>query len=72
MHFLIKLYIIIYLNIINLSLELLLQLFTQEKFHKFIQRLDICEMLILGVLLKKVARKPLKISLTPCVQIFFI
>ena len=49
-----------------------LQSSTQEKSPKFTQRLDVCEVLILDVLLKKVTRKPVKESLNPCVQIFFI
>ena len=57
----------------NLILKLLLQSYTQEKILKFTQKLDVCEILSLGVLLKKkVVRNPLKISLTPCVHNFFV
>ena len=37
-----------------LRLKLMVQSYTQEKFLKFIQRLEFCETLILGVLLKRV------------------
>ena len=56
----------------NLSIKLLLQLYTEEKHHKFTQWLNVCEILVLCVLLKKVTWKPLNISLNPCAQIFFI
>ena len=58
----------------NLSLKLVLHSYTQENIHNFTQRLDDCDILFLTVFffLKRVMLKPLKISLTSGMQVFFI
>ena len=56
---------------INLSLKLMSQSHMQEKIPKLIQRVDFREITIFGGLLKKVTRKPFKIT-NPYVQIYFI
>ena len=63
MHFLITFWVLIYLNIIKLRLKLLFQSITHEKeFTNVPKGVNVCEILVLGVLLK---RSLLKISLNP-------
>ena len=50
----------------------ILQTNTTKKKHKFTPKPYVCEILIVGGLLKKVTRNLFKISLNYCVQIFFI
>ena len=46
----------------NIKFELALQLYTQGKIHSSTQKIIFFETIILGILFKKVTRKPLKIS----------
>ena len=72
MRFLITFWVIARLIMINLILKILFQSITHEKIHNVSKEVVVCEILILGGLLKKVTRKPLKVSLNTCYQIFFI
>ena len=73
MHFLIKFWATIHLVIIKLSLKLLFQSFTHGKFTNLPKCLDVCEIFILGVLLKKSLTKTTQdIVKFLCVNLLYI
>ena len=57
------------MNMVHLGLKLILQSYTRDKIHKFNQSFDVCEILILEVLLKKITQYIVK---SLCANLFHV